>query len=139
MYSMFVAVQPLSFLTLCDPMDCNTPGFPAFYHPPEFVPTHVHCIDDVIQPSCPLSSPSPPAFNLRSIRVFFNELALHIRWPKYWSFSFSVSPSNEYSGLIFFRTLKCFLQHHNSKTSIFQCSTFFMVQLSHLPMTAGKP
>ena len=129
MYSIFVAVQPLSFLTLCDPMDCNTPGFPAFYHPPEFVPTHVHCIDDVIQPSCPLSSPSPPAFNLRSIRVFFNELALHIRWPKYFGFSLSISPSNGYSGLISFRidwlafiaiqgTLKSLLQHHSSKASV---------------------
>ena len=84
-----------------------------------------------------------------SIRVFSNESALHIRWPKYWSFSFSISPSNEYSGLISFRmdwfyllavqgTLKSFLQHHNSKASIFQHSAFFMVQLSHLHMTTGK-
>ena len=84
-----------------------------------------------------------------SIRVFSNELALHIRWPKYWSLSFSISPSNEYSGLISFRidwldflvvqgTLKSLLQHHSSKASIFQCSAFFMVQLSHLYMTTGK-
>ena len=84
-----------------------------------------------------------------SIRVFSNELALHIRWPKYWSFSFSNSPSNEYSGLISFTTdwfdllavqgtLKHSLQHHSSKASILQCSTFFMVQLSHPYMTTGK-
>ena len=84
-----------------------------------------------------------------SIRVFSNELALYIRWPKYWSLSFSISPSNEYSGLISFRidwldflvvqgTLKSLLQHHSSKASIFQCSAFFMVQLSHLYMTTGK-
>ena len=84
-----------------------------------------------------------------SIRVFLNELALHIRWPKYWSFSFSISPSNKYSGFISFRidwfnllevqgTLKSLLQHHNSKVSIFQCSAFFIVQLSHPYMTNGK-
>ena len=84
-----------------------------------------------------------------SIRVFSNDLALHIRWPKYWSFSFSISPPNEYSGLISFRmdwmdllavqgTLKSLLQHHSSKASILQCSTFFIVQLSHPYMTIGK-
>ena len=84
-----------------------------------------------------------------SIRVFSSELAPCIRWPKYWSFSFSVSPSNEYSELISFRidwfhllavqgTLKSLLQHHSSKTSILQCSAFFMVQLSHAYMTTGK-
>ena len=84
-----------------------------------------------------------------SIRVFSNELALHIRWPKYWSFSYSISPSNEYSGLISFRidwfdllavqvTLKSLLQHYSSKASILQCSAFFMVQLSHPYMTTGK-
>ena len=84
-----------------------------------------------------------------SIRVFSNEPALHIWWPKYWSFSFSISPSNEYSGLISFRidwfdllavqgTLKSLLQHHSSKASILWCSAFFMVQLSHLYMTTGK-
>ena len=96
-----------------------------------------------------LSSPSLPAFNLSSIRVFSNELALHIRWPEYWSFSFSISPSNEYSGLISFRigwldllavhgTLKSVLQHHSSKASILRCSAFFIVQLSHPYMTTGK-
>ena len=84
-----------------------------------------------------------------SIRVFSNESVLHIRWPKYWSFSFSFSPSNEYSGLISFRidqfdllraqgTLKSLLQHHSSKASVLQCSAFFMVQLSHSYMTTGK-
>ena len=91
---------------------------------------HVHRLCDAIQPSHPLLSPSPPAFIFPSIRVFSNELALHIRWPKYWSFSFSISPSNEYSGLISFRidwfdllivqgTLKSLLQHNSSKASIF--------------------
>ena len=84
-----------------------------------------------------------------SIRIFSNESALHLRWPKYWSFSFSISPFSDYSGLISFRmdwldllavqeTLKSLLQHHSSKVSIFQCSAFFMVQLSHLYMTRGK-
>ena len=96
-----------------------------------------------------LSSPSLPAFSLSSIRVFSNESALHIRWPEYWSFSFSISPSNEYSGLISFRidwldllavhgTLKSLLQHHSSKASIIWCSAFFIVQLSHPYMTTGK-
>ena len=94
-------------------------------------------------------SPSLPAFNLSHIRVFSNESVLHIRCPKYWSFSFSVSPSNDYSRLISFRmdwlgllavqgTLKSLLQHHSSKSSILQCSTFFVVQLSHPYMTTGK-
>ena len=96
-----------------------------------------------------LSSPSPPAFIFPSIRVFSNELVLPIRWPKCWSFSFSISPSNEYSGLISFRmdwfdlsavqgTLKSLLQHLNSKASILRCSAFFTVQLSHPYMTTGK-
>ena len=90
----------------------------------------------------------PPSI-FPSIRVFSNELTLHMRWPKYWSFSFSFSPSNEYSGLISFRidwldllavqgTLKSLLQHHSSKASILQCSAFFIVQLSHPYMTTGK-
>ena len=102
-----------------------------------------------MQPSHPLLSPSPPASIFLSIRVFSNESVLHIRWPEYWSFSFSISPSNEYSGLISFRmdwmdllavqgTLKSLLQHHSSKVSILQCSAFFMVQLSHPYMTTGK-
>ena len=101
------------------------------------------------QPSHPLSSPSPPAFKLPSIRVFSNELVLHIRWPKYWSFSFSISPSNEHPGLISFRmewldllavqgTLKSLLQHHSSKASILRSSAFFTVQLSYPYVTTRK-
>ena len=89
--------------TLCDPVDCSTPGFPVHHQLPKLAKTHVHWISDAIQPSHPLSSPSPPAFNLSHIRVFSNESTLYIKWPKYWSFSFSISPSNEYSGLISFR------------------------------------
>ena len=89
--------------TLCDPMDCSRPGLPVHHQLPEFTQTHVHWVNDAIQPSHPLLSPSPPALNFPSIRVFSNASVLHIRWPKYWSFSFSISPSNEYSGLIYFR------------------------------------
>ena len=91
-----------SCLTLCDPVNCSTPGLPVHHQLPEFTHTHVHRVGDAIQPSHPLSSPSPPAFTLSQHRVFSNESVLHIRWPKYWSFSFSISPSNEYSGLISF-------------------------------------
>ena len=90
-----------SCVTLCDPKDCTTPGFPVFYHLPELAQTHVHWVSDAIHPSHPLLSPSPSIFP--SIRVFSNESTLHIRRPKYWSFSFSISPCNEYSGLISFR------------------------------------
>jgi len=133
--------------TLCDPVDCSTLGFPV-HHLPELAQTHVHWVNDAIQPSHPLLSPSPASI-FSSIRVFFNESALHIRWPNYWSFSYSISPSNEYSGLISFRMdwfavlevqgiLKSLPQHHSSKASIFQCSAFFMLQLSHLNMTTRK-
>ena len=82
--------------TLCDPMDCSTPGFPVHHQLLEHTQTHVHRVSDAIQPSDPLSSPSPPALSaFKSIRVFSSESALCIRWPKYWSFSFSISPSNE--------------------------------------------
>ncbi|CAN0528507.1 unnamed protein product [Rangifer tarandus platyrhynchus] len=129
--------------------DSTMPGFPVHHQLPELAQTHVHQVDDAIQPSH-LSSPSPPAFNLPSIRVFSKESVLCIRWPMYWSFSFSISPSNEYSGLIFFRidwfdllavqgTLQSLLQHLSSKASILQHSAFFMVQLSHPYMTTGKP
>ena len=87
-------------------MDCTTPGFPVYRQLPELTQTHVHRVGDAIQPSHPLSSPSPPTFNHfqhQGLLVFSNESVLHIRWPKYWSFSFSTSPSNEYSGLISFR------------------------------------
>ena len=209
--------------TLCNSMDCSTPGFPVLHCLPEFAQTHVHQVGDAIQPSHPLSPPSLPALNLSqhqgffksyigassvqfsrsvmsdslwphelqharppcpsptpgiypnscplsqwchptisschpllllpsilpSIRVFSNESALSITWSKYWSFHFSISPSNEYSGLISFRmdwldllaakgTLKSLLQHHSSKASILWCSAFFIVQLSHQYMTARK-
>ena len=130
-------------------MDCSTPGFPVLYQLLELAQTHVHRVGDTIQPSHSLSSPFPPTFNLSQHRVFSKESVLHIRWQKYWSFSFSISPSNAYSGLISFRmdwwdllavqeTLKSLLQHHSSKASILQCSAFFMVQLSHPYMTTGK-
>ena len=90
-------------LTLCDPMDCSTPGFPVHHQLLELAQTHVHQVDDAIQPSHPLSPSPPPAFNLSKHQGIFHELALCIRWPKIWSFSFSISPSYEYSGLISFR------------------------------------
>ena len=89
--------------TLCDLMDCSTPGLPVHHQLPEFIQTHVHWAGDAIQPSHPLSSPLLLPSIFPSIRVFSNESVLRIRWPKYWSLSFSISPSNEYSGLISFR------------------------------------
>ena len=113
----------LSYLTLCDPMDCSTPGLPVHHQLPEFTQTHVHWVGDAVQPSHPLLL---PLSIFSSIRVFSNESVLPIRWSKYWSFSFSISPSN--SGLISFRMdwldllgvqgiLKSLLQHHSSKAS----------------------
>ena len=84
-------------------MDCSTPGFPVHHQLPKPTQIHVHRVGDAIQPSHSLSSPSPPAFNLSQHQVFSSESVLRIRWPKYWSFSFSLSPSSEYSGLIYFR------------------------------------
>ena len=111
--------------------------------------THVHRVSDAIQPSHPLLSPSPPAPSPSGIRVFSNESTLPMRWPKYWIFSFSMSPSKEDPGLISFRmdrldllavqrTLKSLLQHYSSKASILWQSAFFTVQLSHPYMTTGK-
>ena len=128
--------------TLYNPMNCSMPGLPVRHQLLESTQTHVHWVGDAIPPSHPLMSPSPPALNLSSIRVFSNESVLHIRWPKYWSFSFNISPSNEHPGLISFKmdwldllavqgTLKSLLQYHSSKASILQCSAFFIVQLSH--------
>ena len=119
-----------SCLTLCDPMDCSTPGLPVHHELPEFTQTHVHQVSEAIQPAHPLSSPSPPPSIFPSIRVFSNESLLHIRWPKYWSFNFSISLSKEHPGLISFRmdwldllavqgTLKSLFQNHSSKASIF--------------------
>ena len=129
-------------------MDCSMPGFPVYYQLPELTQTHVHWVSDAIQPSHTLSSPSPPTFNLSQHQGFSNKSALHIRWPKNWSFSFSISSSNEYSGQISFGsdwfdllavhgTLKSLHQHYSSKASILQCSAFFIVQLSH-PYMTGK-
>ena len=97
------SVQSLSRVRLCDPMNRSTPGFPVHHQHPELAQTHAHQVSDAIQPSHPLLSPPPLPSIIPSIRVFSNESVLHIRWSKYWSFSFSISPSNEYSGLISFR------------------------------------
>ena len=124
-------------------------GLPVLHYLLEFAQTHVQWVGDAIQPFHPLSSPSPPASIFPSIRVFSNESVLPIRWPKYWSFSFSISPYNEHSGLISFTmawldlfaiqgTLKSLLQHHSSKASILWQSALFIVQLSHPYMTTGK-
>ena len=165
--------------TLWDPMNRSTPGLPVHHHLPEFTQTHRSTVQlfatpcteahqaplsitnswslfklmsiESVMPSnhlilcCPLLPPSI----FPSIRVFSNESIFLIRWPKYWSFSFNISPSNEYSGLISFRidwldllaiqgTLKSLLQHHSSKASILSCSAYFIVPLSHPYMTTGK-
>ena len=130
-------------------MNRSTPGLPVHRQLPEFTQTHVRRVGDALQPShplCPLLL--LPSF-FPNIRVFSNESALRIKWPKYWSFSFNISPSNEHPGLIFFRMdwldllavqgiLKSLLQHHSSKASILQCSAFFIVQLSHPYTTTEK-
>ena len=131
------------------PMDCSRPGFPVLHYLPEFAQTHVHWVDDAIQPCHPLSPLLLLPSLFPSIRVFSNMSILHIRWPKYWSFSFSISPSNEYSGLISLGWTgwislqskglsKSLLQHHSSKASVLQHSAFFAIQLSHPYMTTGK-
>ena len=99
----FSSVQLLNRVRLCDPVNHSTPGLPVQHRLPEFTQIHVHRIGDAIQPSHPLLSSSPPAFYLSQHQDLLNESVLHIRWPKYWSFSVSISPSNEYSGLISFR------------------------------------
>ena len=134
--------------TLYDPMDCSTSGLPVHHQLPEFTQTHVHWVSDANQLSHPLSSPSPRTFSLSQHQGLFSESALYIRWPKYWSFIFNISPSNKYSRPISFRmdwldlavegTLKSFLQYHSSKASILWHSAFFIVQLSHPYMTTGK-
>ena len=129
-------------LTLHDLMDCNMPGFSVHHQLPELAQTHVYRVGDAIQPSYPLSFPSPPAFNLSQHQGLLNESVVHIRWPNYWSFSFSISPSNEHSGLISFRmgwfdllavqgTLKSLLQRHSSKASSHWHSTLF-IAFSHI-------
>ena len=126
-------------------MNCSTPGLPVHHQLPEFTQIHVHRAGDSIQPSHPLLSPSPPTPNPSSIRVFSNESALHMRWPKYWNFGLSISPSNKHPGLISFKmdwldllAVQGILQHHSSKASILLHSAFFTVQFSHPYMTTGK-
>ena len=135
--------------TLCDPMNCSMPGLPVHHQLPS--PPKPMSIESVMPSNhlilcCPLLL-LPSSFP--SIRVFSNETALSIRWPKYWSFSFNIGPSNEHPGLISFRMdwleplavqriLKSILQYHSSKASILWCSAFFIVQLSHPYMTTGK-
>ena len=140
--SQFSAVTQLC-PTLCDPMDCM-PGFPVHHQLPELAQTHVY------QQSHSLSSPSPPAFSLSQQQGLFQLVSSSHPRPKYWRFSFSISPSNEYSVLISFRidwfdlleskglTLKSLLQHNSSRASILWCSAFFMVQLTHPYMAIGK-
>ena len=139
-----------SYPTLCKPMDCSMPDFPVLHHLLEFARTHVHWVGCAIQQVRLLLSPSPPPLIYLCIRVFSSESALLIMWPKYWSFSFSMSPSSEYSGWISFGidwfdllavqgTLKNLLQHHSSKASILWHSAFFLiVLLSYLCMTTRK-
>ena len=135
--------------TLCDPMNRGMPGLPVHHQLPEFTQTHIHQVSDasshlILCRPLLLLPPIPP-----SIRVFSNESTLRMRWPKYWTFSFSIIPSKEIPGLISFRMdwldllavqgpLKSLLQHHSSKASILWCSAFFTVQLSHPYMTTGK-
>ena len=148
---MFTVVSSVaqSCLILWDPMDCSTPGLPVHDQLPEFTQTYVH---ESVMPSNRLILCHPlllPPSVFPSIRVFSDELVLPIRQPNYWSFSFSISPSNEYSGLILFRMdwfvllavqgiLKSVLQDHSSVASILRLSAFFIVQLSHSYMTTGK-
>ena len=129
-------------------MDCSMPGLPVHHHLPELTQIYVHWVSDAIQPSHPLSTPSPSAFNFSQHKGLF-KWVLHIRWPKYWTFNFTISPSSEYWGLISFRmdwldllaaqgTLKSLLQHHSSKAPILWRSAFLITQLSHPYMTTGK-
>ena len=126
-----------SCVTLCDPMDYSTPGLHVHCQLSGFTQTHVHWVSEAIQPSHSLSSPSPPAFNLSQHQGLFKWVSSWHQWPKYWSFSFSISPSNEYSRLISFRmdwwdllavqgNLKSLLQYHSSKASILWCLASFM-------------
>ena len=135
--------------TLCNPMNCSTPGLPVHHQLPEFTHTYVHWVGDTIQPSHPLSSPSPPTFNLSQHQGLFQWVNSSHQVAQVLEFQFSISPSNEYSGLISFRmdwldlravqgTLKRLLQYHSSKASILRHSAFFIVRLSHPYMAIGK-
>ena len=136
--------------TLCNPMDCNMPGFPVHHQLPELTQTHVHWVGDAIQPFHPLSSPSPPAFNLSQHQGLFQWVSPSRQVVKVLEFQLQHQSFNEYSGLISFRmdwldfpavqgSLKSILQHHSSKASILRHSAFFIAQLSHPYMTTGKP
>ena len=127
-------------LILCNPVDCSTPGFPVHHQLPEPAQTHIHQVGDAIQPSHPLSSPSPSAFNLSQHQGLFQGVSSSHQVAKVLEFHLSISPSNEYSAMISFRinwldlfpfqgTLKSLLQHHSSKASILQHSAFFTVHL----------
>ena len=136
-------------LTLWDPMDYSTQGFPVLHHLPEFAQTHVHWVSDAIQPSHPLLPPFPPALKFSQHQGLFQWVSSLHQVAKVLELSVSISPSNEYSGLISFKIdwfdffavqgpLKSLRQHHNLKASILWCSTFLIVQLSHPYMTTGK-
>ena len=135
--------------TLCNPINHSTPGLPVHHQLPELTQTHAHWVGDAIQPSHPLSSSSPPAFNLSQHQGVFQSVSSSHQVARVLEYSFSISPSNEYSGLISFRmdwlnllavqgTRKSLLQHHSSKASILLCSACFIFQLSHAYMTTGK-
>ena len=136
-------------LTLCDPIDCRTPGFPVHHQLLKLTQTYVYRVGDAIQPSHPLSLTSPPTFSHSQHWGLFQESVLHIRWPKYWSLSISINSTKEYSILISFRmdwldipaiqgTLTSLLQQHSSKASVVRRSPFCIVQLSHPYMTTRK-
>ena len=150
-YSVQFSSVAQSCLTLCYPMDCSTPGLPVHHllHGFEFTQTHVHWVSDAIQPSHPLSSPSP-VFNLSQNQGLCQRVRSLNQMAKYWRFSFNISPSNEHSGLISFRmyrldllavqeTLKSLLKWHSSKASILQCSAFFISNTHILTWWLGKP
>ena len=141
--SMYVSVQFICSVMSDSlwPLETVARVFPVLHYLPEFAQTHVHWVIDAIQPSHLLSPPSPPALSLPSIRVFSSESALHIRWPKYWSFSFNISPSNEHPGLFSFRmdwlhllavqgTLKSLLQYHSSKLFVNKVMSLLFNMLS---------
>ena len=135
--------------TLCNILDCSMPGFPVHHQLPELAQTHVHWVSDAIQQFQSLSSPSPSALNLSQHQGLFQWVSSSHQVAKYLNFSFSISPSSEYSGLISFmidwfdllavqRILKSLLQYHSSKASILRCSAFFMVRVLYPYMTTGK-
>ena len=142
-YSKFRSIQfnsvAQSCLTLCYPMDCSTLGLLVHHQLTEFTQTHVHWVDDATQLSHPLSSLYPPTLSFPSIRVFSNESALCIRWPKYWSFSFNISPSNEYSGLISFSGLVGSPCSARDSQESSQTSQFKSINSSALSFHYGPP